>query len=603
MKKIFYSVLACTALATTFVACEDQLDIPQKGVITTETFYKTDADCEKALASAYEGFLTNVLARTSIPNGPGIYTPAKVMANSAGDDFCYAGGNYGDHEFHGEINLFRLSTQNEVINFHYTGLYLSVYTCNLVIHYFDRPDATAFMKQAVAEARVLRAYDYFLLANYWGTPPMVTDLLPGDAMPTNSDLDENFKYSQTDIYKWVAAECEAALPNLTTRKGVSDKNGAVRVTTGFANALAGKAYMFAGDYAAGKTALEKVIKSGNYDLVSGERYMDNFHIEGDCNEEKVFEANMEYNSGISDWGGAIQRSTWMEANCFNWRAGNFKANPGKMYSGIDGWGSVGVPLWFGNEFFENDGHSYRFDATLKHIDDAVYDMPYADESLNAMSREEKMASTEVGISDVAQGLYGQSFWLPFKNIVKTTDCLKQDGSGYAHGDNNRLNNIIVMRYAEVLLNYAECCLQTNDATNAKIYINMIQQRAGSKTISETVDMDVLKKEKSYELWFEGCRFQDVLRWNDAEAKARLAKHGHAVPHLFDKLFREPKSDDKNIIWENGAEENSRFYMVHTQEAIEAGFTCGFVEGKHNLFPFPQTVKDKNINLRQNPGWE
>lgn len=132
---------------------------------------------------------------------------------------------------------------------------------------------------------------------------------------------------------------------------------------------------------------------------------------------------------------------------------------------------------------------------------------------------------------------------------------------------------------------------------------MIQQRAGSKTISETVDMDVLKKEKSYELWFEGCRFQDVLRWNDAEAKARLAKHGHAVPHLFDKLFREPKSDDKNIIWENGTEENSRFYMVHTQEAIEAGFTCGFVEGKHNLFPFPQTVKDKNINLRQNPGWE
>lgn len=69
-----------------------------------------------------------------------------------------------------------------------------------------------------------------------------------------------------------------------------------------------------------------------------------------------------------------------------------------------------------------------------------------------------------------------------------------DTDGKKYGDNIRLNNYLVMRYAEVLLNYAEACLQTGDQAEAKKYINMIQKRAGSKTISETVDMDVLKKE-------------------------------------------------------------------------------------------------------------
>lgn len=69
-----------------------------------------------------------------------------------------------------------------------------------------------------------------------------------------------------------------------------------------------------------------------------------------------------------------------------------------------------------------------------------------------------------------------------------------------------------MRYAEVLLNYAEACIQTGDAATAKTYINMIQERAGSNTISASVDMNVLKKEKSYELWLEGCRWFEGCRF-------------------------------------------------------------------------------------------
>lgn len=600
MKKILFSTiltLAATATMTLTTSCEDQLDIEQKGVIPSEKFYQTDADAEAALVAAYEGFMCNVVGRNHDGGGPGIYTPYKIITNMCGDDVLYASGNYGDHEFSGMLNEFRYDAEAEVPKFMYTGLYLSVYTCNLVTDHFQNAADTPVKKRCVAEARVLRAFDYFLLANLWNNPPFIDHVLAGTDLPYNCNKDPENPMDHKQLIQWVAKECEEAAADLDERKGTDDKDGAVKVTKGFAWALAGKAYLFAGEYVKAKTALKKVIDSGKYALVPGDRYMDNFHIEGDGNEEKVFEINFEYNAGKGAWAGMIQRSSWMESNAWNWRAGNFVKSPQSVYSGIDGWGGLGVPQWFGDEFYANDGDSYRFKATLKHIDDAVYKMEYADPALNAMSVEEKMKSKEVGINDPVQGLYDNSFWLAFKQIIR-----KADTDGNKYGDNIRLNNYVVMRYAEVLLNYAEACLNTGGQFEAKKYINMIQERAGSKTISQTVDMDVLKREKSYELWLEGCRWFDVMRWKDAKAIERLKNVGSDCPHVFDKLFRAPKADDRKVTWEHGTEANSRFYTVSTSAAKDAGFEVGFKEGKHEFFPYPQTVKDKNPNLEQNPGW-
>ena len=600
MKKILFSTiltLAATATMTLTTSCEDQLDIEQKGVIPSENFYQTDADAEAALVAAYEGFMCNVVGRNHDGGGPGIYTPYKIITNMCGDDVLYASGNYGDHEFSGMLNEFRYDAEAEVPKFMYTGLYLSVYTCNLVTDHFQNAADTPVKKRCVAEARVLRAFDYFLLANLWDNPPFIDHVLAGTDLPYNCNKDPEHPMDHKQLIQWVAKECEEAAADLDERKGTDDKDGAVKVTKGFAWALAGKAYLFAGEYDKAKTALKKVIDSGKYALVPGDRYIDNFHIEGDGNEEKVFEINFEYNAGKGAWAGMIQRSSWMESNAWNWRAGNFVKSPQSVYSGIDGWGGLGVPQWFGDEFYANDGDSYRLKATLKHIDDAVYKMEYADPKLNAMSVEEKMKSKEVGINDPVQGLYDNSFWLAFKQVIR-----KADTDGNKYGDNVRLNNYVVMRYAEVLLNYAEACLNTGDQSEAKKYINMIQERAGSKTISQTVDMDVLKREKSYELWLEGCRWFDVMRWKDAKAIERLKNVGSDCPHVFDKLFRAPKADDRKVTWEHGTEANSRFYTVSTSAAKDAGFEVGFKEGKHEFFPYPQTVKDKNPNLEQNPGW-
>jgi hypothetical protein len=185
MKKIILPMLTLFA-GVAFTACEDQLDIPQKATVTTGTFYQADADCEKALASAYENFQINTVGRTTL--GPSIYTPGRVLANHPGDDVNYGGAFYGDHEFGGAIDEFRYLHTPDAITSQYKGFYLSIYTDNLVLEYFK--DATTdFQKQAVAEARVLRAYNYFLLACYWGTPPFIDHILSSDETPTNSDAE------------------------------------------------------------------------------------------------------------------------------------------------------------------------------------------------------------------------------------------------------------------------------------------------------------------------------------------------------------------------------------------------------------------------------
>ena len=593
MKKIVYSVLAIAALFITASCDQSRLDIPQKGVDAYETFYQTDEDAEAALAAAYARFATRITGQ----DGSSIYTDYKAALNNCGDDMYAAGSNYGDNDFMAQLDEFRLDSGNQVVDHFYKNLFQVNYACNLVIDNFKDglPDGgpTATTKRCVAEARVMRAYIYFLLTSLWNTPPMIDHVI-SDGLPYNSDRDPDNPMSHEDLYRWVVNECEAAIPDLDERKSTADKDGAVKVTKGFAWALEGKTLLFLKDYAGSKTALKKVIDSGKYALVPGEKYWQNFHAEGDANEEKIFELNIEYNSGIGAWGGIIQRSTWMEANIWSWRSDHFVAGSAphsKYVGGADGWGGLGVPQWFGDEFFANDGHSPRFDATFVRISDAVYTWNYGSDEVAAMTPEERMTSTKVGIADVKDGLYGQSFWLPLKQLIRSTDTA-------SYGNNVRMNNGMIMRYAEVLLLYAEACLQSGDAGQATWAVNQIRTRAGLSALAN-VDMNTLKKEKSYELWLEGSRWLDILRWGDLD---RVKQAGQDVPKLFDKLYRAPQASDVNVKWENGSESNSRFYTTSTHEAIDSGAKVGYTD-RNAFFPYPTSVMDKNPNMVQNPGWE
>lgn len=615
MKKIY--LFAVLGVALGFSACNDKLDIAQKASLTTATFYQTDDDFAHALGSAYEQFQCNTMGRAM---GPGIYTPARVLANHPGDDVNYGGSMYGDHEFGGSVDEFRFRHTPEAIDYHYQGLYLSIFPDNLVIEKFEAVEnPTQFMKQCVAEARVLRAYNYFLLACYWGQPPHITKSISMSDTPTNSDM------TQQQYFQWVAQECENAVPDLLERQSTADKEGAYRITKGFAWAMAGKAYMFAGDFAKAKDCLKKVIDSGKYALVPAEEWMNLFHIEGDGAPEKVFEVNVRYNPGAGEWStgsglGWNQHSTWMEPQCFQIRTGYFKKPPLNTYNGgVEGWGSIGLPEWYAKAFVENDGvESTRLKNTMVNIEDLIYgttgiesiDTYYSKLKNIPKDRAGLAKWDKIGISEIA-GHYGQSFWIPIKHVIRAADASEGDNK---YGNVHRLNNIIIMRYAEVLLNYAECCIRTGAAAEAGDYIRMIQERAGSKTVlSGTPTLIDLKKEKSFELWFEGCRYQDIMRWSkqdndsyDNEALDHMKVQGKHIPHLVDRVFRDPKDypGDEDRVWQHsadGSDKEDRFYLYHTHEAQDAGYQVGWQE-KHRLFPYPQSVIDMNPNITQNPGW-
>ena len=598
MKK--YIIPALVVCAGLFASCsEDKLDIPQKGVTAIDDFYKTDADAEAALVAAYQGFNWNVTGW----NGTSTHNALHFAFNLPGDDVLAAGAVPFDNDFAGAVNEFRYDNANAVVSNAYLNFIYSIFYDNLVLNYFNDETAdTPVKKRCAAEARVLRAYQTMMLAIGWGCPPCLDHLLAGDEIPYNCDKDPNNPKTHEQLLEWCAQECEKAAGDLDARKGLDDKEGAYRVTKGFAYAVAGKAYLFAGNYANAESCLKEVIGSGKYALVDGKDFWQNFHIEGDGNCEKIFETNLANVAGDT-WGSTLQqRTTWMETNIWGWRGDHFvgTANPLSKYSSIDGWGGGGVPKDFADEFIANDGNdSYRLNASIININDVIDANParvwwpewgYADASLNAMTKEQKLASDKVGLT--ADGLYGQSFYLHLKFIPHSTDLRSP-------GENLSMKNFTIMRYAEVLLMYAEALIQQGKGTEALTYINQIQKRANSQTISTSADMTVLEREKKLELWLEDCRWADMVRWNHLD-KVKTA--GSNVPWLYDKFTRAPQAGDKNVTWENGTEANSRFYIVSTSAAIDRGDKCGYRPETNGLFPYPYDAMSKNLNLVQNPGW-
>ena len=584
MKKILIPILGALAV---FTACnEDLLEIPQKGTISTTTFYQTDEDAEAARVAVYQGLVWNVCGHNGVSN----YNPNRFVWNLPADDMYAAGEFFGDNDYAAAMNEFRYDTNSEVVTNAYKNYYYAIYYPNLVIHYFKdglpNGEKTAITKRAVAEAKVIRAYLHMMLAIGWGTPPIVDELLDPAAMPKNSE-------SQETVLEWCVKECIEALPDLDKREGPNDAAGAVKATQGFANAVIGKCYLFLEDYENAKKYLKDVIDSQAYALIDGENYWQNFHIEGDANSEKVFETNIDRSESLA-WYSFMSKSSYQEANIWLWRGDHFVADPTTQYTGgmnNGGWGGLGIPQYFVDKFIANDGlDSYRLKGTMISIEDLVYKSEYVSPGLNALTLEEKKESKELGID--YRGVYGQSFYLDVKQAVKKNDLYSYGGFPV------RMNNFVIMRYAEVLLMYAEACIQTGDKGEAAKYINEIQRRAGSQTITAEadIDMDVLKTEKQLELWLEGVRWPDMVRWGDFE-KAKTASRDITV--LYDKFTREPASTDKNVKFFS---EGSRFYTVEVNPASDLGYDIGFKAGKHELFPFPFEVASKNANLVQNPGW-
>jgi len=552
-------------LVLLFTACsEDRLEIPQKGVISIESFYKTDADAESALVAAYAQFATQIASW----EGAYIYVPLNILLNYPADNILAAGEFYGDNDMVAAVNEFRYDAQSPVIRLAYNHFYYVIYRTNLIIDNFAYGDSPV-KDRCISEARVMRAWCHMMAAMAWDNPPLVDHVLTGSDKPTN------YEGGHDALLQWCADECADAVQYLDERQSTGDKDGAVKITKGFAWTVQGKALMYKGDYPNAKIALKNVITSGKYDLVPGEEWADLFHISGDGSEEKIFESNIAENSSMGDWDGKIQRSTWMEMNIWGWRTSRMAAQP--KYMAAQGWGGLAIEETFANAFAANDGNSYRRKATMVSYEEFLTELEWPSDNgnINGMTTAQKLADENRGVNNTL-GLYGQCGYLQKKHIAIPEDVLLTFGYRY--------NNFIVARYADVLLLYAEACAQTSDADGLQ-YLQKVQQRAGSAHISSTLTLDEVKKERNYELWCEGSRWIDMKRWGEFEKAKNAGKH---IPSLKDAFFTldEPAH---------------RGYITYSEP--NADKVSGFQTGKHEWFPYPYSVTSINPNLQQNPGWE
>jgi hypothetical protein len=135
---------------------------------------------------------------------------------------------------------------------------------------------------------------------------------------------------------------------------------------------------------------------------------------------------------------------------------------------------------------------------------------------------------------------------------------------------------IIIRYAEILLNYAEASFEAGDETTARTYLNMVRERVSMPPVTATGNelREKIRHERRIELCLEAHRYHDVRRW-------KIANQVYNTPAKGIRIVKDKNSDTK-------------VYNIFDYQARN------FPE-KYYLQPIPQYELDK-VDLEQNPGY-
>src|SRR5690606_20788055 len=161
---------------------------------------------------------------------------------------------------------------------------------------------------------------------------------------------------------------------------------------------------------------------------------------------------------------------------------------------------------------------------------------------------------------------------------------------------NRHIDLMLIRYAEVLLNYAEASYELNESisdADLDLSINLLRDRvnmphlSNAFTAANNLEMrEEIRRERRVELGMEGFRYDDLLRWKIAETE--LPK-----PVLGVKLFPEEYP---------GVDPSAVNMNADDIVIAETGENRTFDPAKHYLWPLPLNQTALNTNLQQNPNW-
>lgn len=469
MKKIiniFVLSLAALVMAS-LSSCENKLDIDQHGVIGIDTYYKTDAEAQEAIANVY--YLWNYMQFEFY-----------VVLNFPSDDMYAGGKNFGANIPIEDMSFFTFDDSNSRMTNVFTYLYQIVYRCNVILDNITEPDTPA-KKQAVAEAHFFRAWAYFYLTALWGTPPLADHVLtPDEYVLPNSTREELWALIEGDLTTAINSGA------LAEKSGANDVQ--VRITKTAAQSLLGKVYVWQEKWNDAATTLDAVINSGKYALFTG-NYGDILQHTNEFNCESVLETNT-----IHDPANSLSVMTYVS---IGWRGEQFDWSGNDTDLANSGFGQANPQRGLYDAFVAHEGaDGYRLKNTLWTYEDV--------KSHGITIRPGQTIEQHDGI---------------FSYKVRYT----KDGQN--SGPYNSHTNFRYMRYAEVLLLAAEAHVKNNNAGKATEYVNQIRTRAQLPSLS-TVTMDDIKIEKRLELCYEHVRFMDLVRWGDAATA--LATKGQKI---------------------------------------------------------------------------
>lgn len=543
-KQYFIYTLLLALLVGMTTSCVDRLNIEKHGNMgSMDEYYQTDSEAEAALAAMYISWRNQ-------------YYNWWFVKNTLSDDAWAAGGQRGDNTELEQLNEFRFDTSNSLIEGLYSGMYSIIYYANLII---DRvPGTTTVMQRSIAEAKVARAWAHGVLVSLWGTAPIVDHLLEPDEYRQSNG-------TAADTWAFIERELQEAIDSgaLPSKSSLNDQETGIHLTLEAAKAFLGKAYLFQGKYAEAATVLDEVIDSGKYDLYSD--YDALFHASANNCHESIFELQVRND----------QEQAW---------------NQWSMFYIMIGWRTDKLTLT-GNAAATIASGTYGFMNPRK----SLYDAFVAEEGVNGyrlnktIRTYEQMEAEGVSIAN-GSNLIGNEGYFSWKTRILKSDCIIDQ----SYFQVLQYIDYRVMRYAEVLLMAAEAHLQSanGDKSKATSYINKIRQRAQLPALERQATMDDLKTEKRLELCYEGCRFQDLIRWGEAETY--LGEQGAQIPQL--GYFAQ--TDENGEVIKD--EEGNPIYEFE-QRWPYSNTTYGF-QDKHKLLPIPLTEMEVNPSMNQNEGW-
>lgn len=469
MKNIFIkSSMVCAALLLMTTGCKKFLDQEVPGKFAEQDFYKTDADALQAVSAVYSFMMAHYNN-----NWASLY----FIKSLPSDESNAAGSGPGDQPGYQQIDDYNFDATNDKIRDAWKMCYYTIYRANKVINKVTADND--LRKRLVAEAKVIRAYNYFELASLWGDVPLILDDVPTDQYTSTP------RAPRADVYAQVQKDCQEAIDVLPLRTGYSGGDK-FRVTKGTAQAILGKTLLYQEKWNEAAAQFDAIIKSNQYNLEGtiGKAFSQS----GEFGIESLFEVSYT-NSRSYDWGnfpwGGMPLSN-IHVQLMGPRSDYYVKAPADSLAG--GWGFISPKAKLWNTFVAAGDVSRRANTI--------------------MSVAELKAAGGNWTNDAAYEYEGY-FQRKYGSYASQT--------GAPVGELNYGTNWRLIRYSDVLLMAAEAYYRAGNEPRAREELKKVRVRAGlpEVTASGTALFDAIVLERELELAFEGYRYLDLVRWGKA----------------------------------------------------------------------------------------